>query len=523
MNADGSSGYHPGNAGSSSMTAVALWCLRLLQVPAGDPRVQGSLGWLRQNYTYDRMIGGFSPTSTYYYMWAAQKGIEASPDDGLGGAIYADNFGDRDPAALGFAEEPRSAYFDLAYTLVAQWQDPAGAWGTQFGGSPRGWTDLSSHTFALLILERSPGGICLDQDEDEFCDREDTCPEVPNPDQADEDEDGVGDVCDNCPRVINRSQDDADGDGIGDACDRYCCIPDGNPEVCDGIDNTCNGLVDLNEDGTTVVQQLRCGTGVAGRCALGVLACDDGEVVCPPDQTAVEETCNLEDDDCDGVVDEGVLNVCGFCGPDPDQPCEVNEAVCVGVVCDRDAFCRRGECVPSCAAVACPHGQACIDGACDTVHCGGVVCRDWEACIDDGCVDDECWSDDCGEGRTCVDGACDDDPCHGIRCPAHQRCAIHDGTAQCVADWLEDGPTDGGPSGDVDLGLEADLGVERDLGLEPDSGVRADVGSADDSQGEDEAVSESCDCESAPSPLTWMLFAPGLMLGRRRPALLRRG
>ena len=45
--------------------------------------------------TFDSMIGGFNPTSTYY-IWAAEKALTVSEDDGLGGAVYADAFGDRD-------------------------------------------------------------------------------------------------------------------------------------------------------------------------------------------------------------------------------------------------------------------------------------------------------------------------------------------------------------------------------------------------------------------------------------------
>ncbi|MCA9543708.1 MAG: thrombospondin type 3 repeat-containing protein, partial [Myxococcales bacterium] len=139
--------------------------------------------------------------------WAAEKALSVSPDDGLGGAIYTEAFGDRDPAALGYPEEPPSQYFDFAFTLL-QWQGANGDWGLGAGGSPRGWTDQSSHGFALLTLERSLGGVCLDVDEDGLCGVDDNCPDVPNPDQADEDEDGVGDACDNCPKVVNRAQED---------------------------------------------------------------------------------------------------------------------------------------------------------------------------------------------------------------------------------------------------------------------------------------------------------------------------
>ena len=65
QNADGGSAYRPGQGSTSSMTASALWCYRLAQIPAGDPRAQNLLELVATNYTYDRMVGNaFNPTST---------------------------------------------------------------------------------------------------------------------------------------------------------------------------------------------------------------------------------------------------------------------------------------------------------------------------------------------------------------------------------------------------------------------------------------------------------------------------
>src|SRR5262245_25688875 len=71
-----------------------------------------------------------------------------------------------------------------------------------------------------------------DRDMDAVADTADTCPDIPNADQANLDLDALGDVCDgdddgdnradvgdNCPRNANSDQLDTDNDGRGDACD----------------------------------------------------------------------------------------------------------------------------------------------------------------------------------------------------------------------------------------------------------------------------------------------------------------
>ena len=72
--------------------------------------------------------------------------------------------------------------------------------------------------YALLVLQRSVGGGCIDANDDGVCDSVDNCPAVANPGQEDGDADGVGSACDNCPGVANPGQEDSDNNGVGDAC-----------------------------------------------------------------------------------------------------------------------------------------------------------------------------------------------------------------------------------------------------------------------------------------------------------------
>ncbi len=90
-------------------------------------------------------------------------------------------------------------------------------------------------------------------------------------------------------------------------------------EVCNGIDDDCNGMTDENLGDAT------CGT---GDCVRSVAACANGTTqVCTPGMPNAE-TCNNRDDNCNGTVDDGfntqtdVVN-CGTC----DTVCVLTNAV----------------------------------------------------------------------------------------------------------------------------------------------------------------------------------------------------
>ena len=73
------------------------------------------------------------------------------------------------------------------------------------------------------------------------------------------------------------------------------------PETCNGLDDDCDGQVDEGNPGGGAT----CNTGMAGVCAQGTMTCMNGSLGCKPNNQPTQEVCNGLDDDCDGMVDEG--------------------------------------------------------------------------------------------------------------------------------------------------------------------------------------------------------------------------
>ncbi|MBV1857820.1 MAG: hypothetical protein KUG77_05355 [Nannocystaceae bacterium] len=73
-------------------------------------------------------------------------------------------------------------------------------------------------------------------------------------------------------------------------------------ESCNGEDDDCDGAADeFDEPGA-------CDTGQDGACGVGVQACSGGGLVCEATVTPQVETCDGEDNDCDGATDEGLVD-----------------------------------------------------------------------------------------------------------------------------------------------------------------------------------------------------------------------
>lgn len=87
-------------------------------------------------------------------------------------------------------------------------------------------------------------------------------------------------------------------DDLTDGCE--CALSAQTDEACDGVDNDCDGTIDEDVPGTGIP----CDTGLPGECQDGATTCTGGVFSCTSLLASVPETCDGEDNDCDGQVDE---------------------------------------------------------------------------------------------------------------------------------------------------------------------------------------------------------------------------
>ncbi|MCX6796118.1 MAG: putative metal-binding motif-containing protein, partial [Candidatus Falkowbacteria bacterium] len=74
-----------------------------------------------------------------------------------------------------------------------------------------------------------------------------------------------------------------------------------SPETCNGLDDDCDGQVDEGNPGGGS----SCNTGLQGVCATGNLTCTGGALTCIQNVQSSTEVCDGLDNNCDGQVDEG--------------------------------------------------------------------------------------------------------------------------------------------------------------------------------------------------------------------------
>ncbi len=256
------------------------------------------------------------------------------------------------------------------------------------------------------------------------------------------------------PGLVYKSQNPLSVCELGQQPCNGSCVGYRGPstEICDGLDNDCDGNVDEDDGGGLQGVGLDCwhvGSGAAGQCqAAGKTICQSGSIVCTGGDLPGDEVCDGFDNDCDGATDEAPL---------VDAPAN---PLCWGLApgtCPADAACTHGNlswCPPAGAGCKDVGGLAspCATG---TLVCNGSsrwFCQGGTVPAPDECdgVDNDC------------NGAADDN----LVAPVGEACGSDTGTCE-TGNWICDSGVldcDGGVTGITEIcdGLNNDCDGPED-------------------------------------------------------------
>jgi MYXO-CTERM domain-containing protein len=96
-----------------------------------------------------------------------------------------------------------------------------------------------------------------------------------------------------------------------DCVDEDATIHPGADETCNAVDDDCDGAIDPGCD-CTDGEVVACGATEVGECAYGTASCTGGSWgACEGEVVMASELCNGLDDDCDGEIDDHADGTCG--------------------------------------------------------------------------------------------------------------------------------------------------------------------------------------------------------------------
>jgi Notch-like protein len=243
----------------------------------------------------------------------------------------------------------------------------------------------------------------------------------PKPEQCNGVDDDCDGAVDDSPAGVGQSCGSNVGECLSGA--QQCiggvlvCVGGKGPslEVCNLADDDCNGTVD---DGT-IDTGGPCGSNV-GVCTPGALTCVSGVIQCAGGTQGGTEICNNLDDDCNGAVDDGDPGggtACGLavgtCKPGVEH-CLGGKLTCVGQIGPTTELCDGldNDCDGTGDNLAqCPAGSQCVAGACAAPCQGGEFpCPGGQTCVAGFCLPQTCDNVTCEPGTTCMQGICVLDP-----------------------------------------------------------------------------------------------------------------
>ena len=221
-------------------------------------------------------------------------------------------------------------------------------------------------------------------------------------------------------------------DGTGTVCSVVPDMTKQSPEVCDGVDNNCDGQVDEN-----LTQKC------SNACGDGTETCKSGKWIGCTAPLPSPEVCDGKDNDCNGKVDDGLNRPCtGDCS-DGVESCKEGKWVgCTALnslpeggcgckdgdkqECGSDTgICKKGTqtCTDrlygTCQGEVAPQKETCngLDDNCDgVVDNGDDLCEKGSVCFCGTCAK-PCTNGECFGGGVCSNGLCLKDACgSGQKC-----------------------------------------------------------------------------------------------------------